>query len=334
MFLNHFCLYIIKMGNSRVLIVILSETRAQRLTFDRFKKNVLDVLDSDLAVCIGKKPHEDLTNDLFVKNSKYVFLYEETSDDFQGAFESLRLDNGKPFCESLRKIQNQLFGGVVCSGHPGSAGILLFMRSFLAKKLQTEVDMSQYGYVMVTRSDYYYELPHPQPMPGRIMVPEGEDYGGLTDRHMVCPTSDIISALTILDPILIDGDAMVKRMAFNDRWNLETFIMFMFEERGLMKKVVRFPRIMYAVRENGGSTRWSKGAYNDTVGMIVKYPSEFEMVKNVLFENGKSLENFQEEDSSPKYIYAYQQIIISLLFLSFIGFLVLLFFFKIKNIKR
>jgi hypothetical protein len=51
---------------SNTLVIILSETRASELTFDSFKKNVLDELNADLCVCIGVKPDYDYNN--LIKN--------------------------------------------------------------------------------------------------------------------------------------------------------------------------------------------------------------------------------------------------------------------------
>ena len=70
---------------SKTLVIILSETRASELTFDNFKKNVLDELNADLCVCIGIKPDYDYNNP-FYTNAKYKFTYDEP-DDFGDAFE-------------------------------------------------------------------------------------------------------------------------------------------------------------------------------------------------------------------------------------------------------
>jgi hypothetical protein len=70
---------------SRTLVIVLSETRASELTFDNFKKNVLDELNADLCVCIGVRPYYDY-NDPFYKLAKYKFLYDEP-EDFGDAFD-------------------------------------------------------------------------------------------------------------------------------------------------------------------------------------------------------------------------------------------------------
>ena len=70
---------------SKTIVIILSETRASELTFDSFKKNVIDELNADLCVCIGVKPDYDYNNP-FYQLAKYKFLYDEPHD-FGDAFE-------------------------------------------------------------------------------------------------------------------------------------------------------------------------------------------------------------------------------------------------------
>jgi len=69
----------------KTLVIVLSETRASELTFDNFKKNVINELNADLCVCIGVKPDYDYDNP-FYKLAKYKFTYDEP-DDYGDAFE-------------------------------------------------------------------------------------------------------------------------------------------------------------------------------------------------------------------------------------------------------
>ena len=50
---------------SKPLVVVLGETRAHELTYDSFKKNVIDELNADLCVCIGVKPDYDYDNPFY-----------------------------------------------------------------------------------------------------------------------------------------------------------------------------------------------------------------------------------------------------------------------------
>ena len=96
---------------SKTLVIILSETRAHELTFDMFKKNVIDELNADLCLCIGVKPDYDYENP-FYKLSKYNFVYNEP-EDFGDAFEYAYniLSQNKPKYECLQNI-NALHGKI------------------------------------------------------------------------------------------------------------------------------------------------------------------------------------------------------------------------------
>ena len=96
---------------SKTLVIILSETRAHELTFDNFKKNVIDELNADLCICIGVKPDYDYNNP-FYNLAKYKFIYNEP-DDYGDAFEYAYniLSLNKPKYECLKNI-NALYGKI------------------------------------------------------------------------------------------------------------------------------------------------------------------------------------------------------------------------------
>ena len=89
---------------SKTLVIILSETRAHELTYDNFKKNIIDELNADLCVCIGITHEYDINNP-FYKLAKYNFVYEEPTDfgdAFDYAYNILSLN--KPKYEILNNI--------------------------------------------------------------------------------------------------------------------------------------------------------------------------------------------------------------------------------------
>jgi hypothetical protein len=94
---------------SNTLVIILSETRASELTFNSFKKNVLDELNADLCVCIGVKPDYDYNNPFYAL-AKYKFTYDEP-DDFGDAFEYAYniLSQNKPKYECFNNV-NGMYG--------------------------------------------------------------------------------------------------------------------------------------------------------------------------------------------------------------------------------
>lgn len=157
---------------SKTLVIILGETRAHQLTFDNFKKNVIDTLQADLCLCIGIKPDYDINNQ-FYKLAKYKFLYYEI-EDFGGAFdyaykllsEELKKTNSpEPLhWREFLKIRDQFLGGIKDekNEHPGSGAILIFFRWFLLKNLIDNDLISKYDRFVITRSDFIYQLPHPK----------------------------------------------------------------------------------------------------------------------------------------------------------------------------
>jgi len=99
---------------TKTLVIVLSETRAHELTFDSFKKNVIDELNADLCLCIGVKPDYDYSNP-FYQLAKYKFLYNEPLDygeAFDYAYEHLCKNESK--YEKLENI-NALYGKIT---HP------------------------------------------------------------------------------------------------------------------------------------------------------------------------------------------------------------------------
>jgi hypothetical protein len=89
---------------SKTLVIILSETRAHELTYDNFKKNVIDELNADLCVCIGITPEYDINNPYY-KLAKYKFVYDEPNDfgdAFDYAYNIISLN--KPKYEILNNI--------------------------------------------------------------------------------------------------------------------------------------------------------------------------------------------------------------------------------------
>ena len=91
---------------SKTLVIILNQIRSHELTFDNFKKNVIDELNADLCICIGIKSDYDYNNP-FHSLAKYKFLYNEP-DDFGDAFEYayniITSSSNKPKYEKIENV--------------------------------------------------------------------------------------------------------------------------------------------------------------------------------------------------------------------------------------
>ena len=336
---------------SKTLVIILAETRAYELTFDKFKKNVIDELNADLCLCIGVKLDYNYDNP-FYKLAKYKFLYNEP-DDFAEAFDYAydllkkninkyerienfvktvkcygsydtenelnlddfdddqiiikknylpdkscktqvyginRIENDKnnekiiTYKKSLHwreflKIKNQIMGGIKdkYNQHHGSAGILIFFRWFLLKNVIDNDLLSKYDRFVITRSDFIFQLPHPKIESlnkNYIWIPDGEDYGGYTDRHAILSKNNIISYLNILTNFVLKSNDYFLKMNEKCDWNLEKLIKFNLEQNNIFI-VKKIPYIMYSVRNIDGPTRYCEGVFSEDLGYFIKYRKEF-----------------------------------------------------------
>ena len=294
----------------KTLVIILSETRAHKLTFDNFEKNVLNVLNADLCVCIGLNPDYDYTNPFYTR-SKYKFLYNEP-EDFGQAFDEayqelipLNTETDPLHWRKFLEIKDQFLGGVKGDNqHPGSAGILIFFRWYLLKQLTEHHLIQQYDRFVITRSDYIYQLPHPRLElleEKYIWIPNGEHYGGYTDRHVILNKDSIVPYLNIFNQFVLKSNEYYTKLKSHDQWNLEKIIKFNLDEQNQIVK--EYPYVMYAVRSSDTGTRWAQGTYSEELGYYIKYMTEYEassQYKKEFIESGLSIDEFYKKHITPE----------------------------------
>lgn len=299
---------LVQAADKKVLVVVLSETRAHELTYDNFEANVLKPLNADLAICIGVTENYPYENP-FYKAAKYHFLYPET-DDFGPAFDQAYqeiLETNPSIRDPLHwreflKIKDQFMGGVKdrYEEHPASAGILIFFRWFLLKNLVENDLLEKYDFFVITRSDYLYVLPHPTVSvfsEDLLYIPEGEFYNGVTDRHVVLPKKFVVSYLNLLERMIDKKYNYFNLMKPYRHWNLESLIRFHLVQNGIWESVRFFPYVMYAVRPINGTTRWSRGVFSKEDGYYIKYPSEYKTAhyhKTIFDTSGEDLTQFYQ----------------------------------------
>jgi len=260
---------------AKCLVCILAQTRAAELTWENFRNNVLTPLDADLALAVA----EGNGQTHFHKAAKYVWECPEPGDwgvAFDQICDALGTKSG---WRIMLKVKNQWLGGIPdpYEQQPGSAGILLFFRWFLLHNLLIHDVLSKYDRFVVTRSDFFYVCPHPPLeilVKDKIWIPGGEQYGGITDRHLVVSKSDVQIALGVYEDIFYKPDELFEEMKCRQDWNLERYLDYQFQKRGIRSRCNFFPYVMYTVRHPQETSRWTMGKYNPEVKQIVKYPSE------------------------------------------------------------
>ena len=269
----------------KTLVIILAETRACELTFNNIKTNLIDELHADLCICVGVTKDYDYNNE-FYKLAKYKFLYDEP-EDYADAYDFAynKITNGRddqlPWREFL-KIKDQFLGGIKDQHHQhaGTAGILIFFRWYLQQKLIEHNIIEQYDRFVITRSDYLYTLPHPKLELldiNNIWVPNGEFYGGITDRHAILSKTNIHDYLNILEALVLESYDYYMKMMNHTEWNLEQVIKFHLTEKIRFDEIRFIPFVMYTIRPIDGKTRWSVGEFSKDHNYYIKYRDEYDL---------------------------------------------------------
>lgn len=263
----------------RVLVAIVAETRAWELTAESLYSNVLDVLDADLALCVGD--HES-PNPLY-ERAKFVWRTPEP-DDLGELYD--RKAGGRDW-RLLLTPGAQLLGGIEDPKikEIGSGAIVLYFRQFLAESIERAGIVDDYDWLIVTRSDLLWPIPHPSTRylsSLRIYALDGEGYGGVGDRHLIVPRRYVKRFLEVPDPVFSDPEGLKReldRISVAQDWpvlNPERFLVARLKALGLWWHVRFLPYVPYAVRAPGGSTRWSEGQFDQERAFYVKYPTELE----------------------------------------------------------
>lgn len=268
---------------SKTLVIILAETRGHDLTWENNVQNFIGPLNADLSLCVGYREGYDRLKDPFYKNAKYTIEYNEPKD-YSEAYNIAAKFYGKEK-DSWRKIlqvKDQLFGGIkdLHNEHRGAGGLLIFYRwLFIHTFPQSKLD--DYDRFIITRSDFFYKFTH-IPLgcldPHYIWIPEGENYGGITDRHMIVNRADLHSCLNFLEKIITDTDNLLIEMTSMDtNWNIEKFLMFQMKKNNLYSKIRIFPRSMFTVRGAHHTSRWDNDPklFLKEHNFYVKYIAEY-----------------------------------------------------------
>ena len=264
-----------------MLVIFLCETRAWEITAEPFRRNVLDVLNADLALCVADNVREQPNP--FSEWAAHTWRFPEP-DDWCDVFDAE--SGGDGAWRELVDLDQSFLGGLGAGAQrtPGSGAIIMWFRRALRRCLEDNALLDAYDWFIVTRSDFLWNTPHP-PMEllddDCIHILDGEQYGGVTDRYAAVPRHLMRRFLTVADPIFDAPHALAARMR-SDREvrgnaviNPEWFVAFRLRELGLWNHVRWLPYIPYAVRLPTGHTSWRSGRFDSTRGYYVKYRGEF-----------------------------------------------------------
>lgn len=216
-----------------------------------------------------------------IKKINHENIHENIVQDGINTLRLLKNNTEKSKWRRFLKIKDQFMGGIkdAENEHPGSAGILIFFRWFLLKKLKETNIINKYDRFIITRSDYIWRLEHPSISllsNDKIWVPNCETYEGITDRHTVIPQKYMEQYCNILTAMLdkrTDYFNKMIKISHICSFNLEKLILFHLNECNIKHDF--FPYVMFSIRPSNVSTRWASGTvYCKNEDYFIKYISE------------------------------------------------------------
>ena len=261
------------------LVIIIGNLRGGEEAWNSLYKNVLDVNAADLALLLG--PRNSTSNYLYPNSSlytraKFIWNFHEYTD----WTDAIDLINGTSWREThlpyfVRK-RTGLLGGV--KGHIGSGAIIFMLRWFLSQHLLENPDvLNQYERFAITRSDHYYQCRHQYKdldlSNNTVWVPQGEDYGGVTDRHLIVSRANILDTLDIFPSLLRQKDDQLQDWIAAG--TPESILGRVWSSKSL--NVKRMKRVMFTCATQRDSSRWkrAKGEVPGVPGLLKKNESEY-----------------------------------------------------------
>ena len=277
--------------NNKYIVVLAGSPRGGKATWNSLIKNVLQPLDADLAICLA----DDALDETLLKDTaKYIWTFEEPknwkdyySNNFSGT-------NWLDYF--LLGTKNGMAGGI--DDNPGSGSIVCALKNIIHKNYLDILE--KYDYVIYSRFDQFYTDIHPKFSGDHLWIPEGEDYFGVCDRHIIFPSKYSKKYFGICD--YINDDESFKNLP--KVVNPEAVFLNYLEFTGLEKKIIRINRFNFTSALASDSTRWRVASYKVYFyrNLMMKYPDEFllsvktlinkySLIKNI-FTNSRLLINY------------------------------------------
>jgi hypothetical protein len=261
---------------NKTLVIIIGSIRGGEIAWKSMYKNVLDLNSADLALVIGERPAKNRTSSLYGR-AKYVYEFPEF-DDWADAID---LINGTGWRDDLLPYAYEnagLFGAA--DGRKGSGAVIFMARWYVSKMFEKYGLKERYDRFVLTRADHYYGCAHDLSLldPDFVWVPEGQEFGGVTDRHMICNSGQIMEALDIYPNVVRHPKKYVDHFWFHR--NPEQLIKRRWMEANIWDDVRQFDRVMFTCAEDGDETRWKKkSAIRAAEGVYLKYELEYNNTK-------------------------------------------------------
>lgn len=288
--------------NAGTLVVVICSTRGHHLTWRAFDDNVLRPLQADLALAVSSDAVPSWEANSFRSTAKYVWMISEPPEnDYQHWFDEIaQACFGRRFTTEDAAVIGQKLPGIwlgliKATKHRTASSVLIYFRWLALQHLQKQGLLSKYKHIIITRSDYMFVAPHPQVshlQPGTLMIPDGEGYGGVTDRHTVMHSKDAARVLSLAEKVVFASGEDVAKYWLNllgevggNGVNLES-ILDKWYRAALKLSVTTFRLVMFIVYDSeDGSAQRAGEAYLSEVDpyvisrVHVKYYTEYNQAR-------------------------------------------------------
>jgi len=260
----------------KYIVILAGSPRGGDETWNSLYRNVLNPLQADLALATSRD-YVNQDTSLF-KKADYHWIFEDyknylgyyTNNYSKKAINYLNLGKGTGLLES--------------------GSIHFIFKDFILKNY-IEI-LKNYEYIIYTRFDQFYTDIHIEGKPDKILIPKGEDYFGVCDRHAVIPYKFITQYLGICD--YIDSTSTSKYPS--DYLNCETTYLNQLKENGLISYVERVDRFQFTASLKNDKTNWRISKYRlyGYKDLYIKYPDEFVIsIENLLNKNNALFKQFR-----------------------------------------
>lgn len=257
----------------KTLTILIGNARGGEETWETMYRHLLAPYKSDLALCFGET--DDKSASLYAR-ANYVWdipEYGNWRDYFAQYFPE---DFDRIFIDSE---VTGIMGGI--DDARGSGAIIFAFRDFILRN-KAKI-LLEYDRIILTRSDHYYLQDHPLLPLGNFHLVEGEDYGGVTDRHHIFDSGMLNEVLGICE-FICSRDNFPLLMS--KKLNPERALLEFFRSTGIEKKINRFKRVQFTVADVGDLTRWRKagGGFSESKSptLMLKYEGEYIKAKENL----------------------------------------------------
>ena len=245
--------------------------RGGEVTWKSMYKHILYPTDSELAVFTGSKW---LDNQSFLKEAKYKWIIDEPDNWFE-YYEKNFSGNWKKYFDQGKNT------GLYNSGS------IHFALKDIIRNNYLDV-LSNYENIIYTRFDQFYIDKQPYFDDEMILIPKGEDYFGICDRHALVPSKYIDKYLNICK--YIDTPESLKNVP--EHLNCEVAYSNYLKHSNLFNFVKRYERSQFTTAKKNDQTNWRVAKYKIYFyhGLKIKYPDEFiDSIEN--YKRSKSIFN-------------------------------------------